>query len=95
MSMTSTICAHEQVPKPVMKWCSWAFGGLLGTSHPRRQVLRPPQAGSSSRAAGLAQARQVRHLSHQNFTPVNVSMLICHLCMSRTAGAAHIIDDVL
>lgn len=43
-----------------MRWCSWAFGGLLGTSQPRRQVLRSRQAGVPSQAAGSSQARQVQ-----------------------------------
>ncbi|KAA6420151.1 MAG: hypothetical protein FRX49_09814 [Trebouxia sp. A1-2] len=65
-----------KVPKPVMKWCSWAFGGLLGTSHPRQQALRPPQAGSSSQAAAPSQARQASAPALPAASPDAVQQLV-------------------
>lgn len=77
-----------KVPKPVMKWCSWAFGGLLGTSHPRRQVLRPPQAGSGSRAAGPSQARQASAPALPAASPDAIQQLVAMGFDPIRAGAA-------
>lgn len=47
-----------KVPRAVMGWCSWAFGGLLGSRQPRQQVLRSRQAGHPAQGPGPSNPRQ-------------------------------------
>ena len=52
-------CMPDQVPRRIQRWCSSAFGGLLGSSQPRRQVLPSHQAVPSASRAGPSQPQHV------------------------------------
>lgn len=52
-------CMHDQVPRRIQRWCSHAFGSLLGSSQPRRQVMPSQQTAPSAGRAGPSQPRHV------------------------------------
>ncbi|KAL3161067.1 hypothetical protein ABBQ38_009450 [Trebouxia sp. C0009 RCD-2024] len=77
-----------KVPRRVQRWCSWAFGGLLGSTQPRRQVLPPPQAPSAAGGAGPLHPRQASAPALPEASPDAVQQLVAMGFDAARAAAA-------
>lgn len=77
-----------KVPRSVMRRCSQLFGGLLSSSQPRRQVMRPRQTGQAAATSSSAQNRQASAPALPAASPEAVQQLVAMGFDPQRAAAA-------